>query len=90
MIDVIGWLGSICLSLCGAPQAWACIRQGHARGIDPGFLTLWLGGEVLVFTYVATEVKDASLLLNYTANLLFVGVIAYYRAFPRRPDEAGR
>lgn len=84
MIESIGWLGGACFAVCGLPQALTCIRQGHSEGINGGFLTLWILGEVLTITYVLAGLGLVwPLILNYALNLVFVTVIAFYKLFPR-------
>ena len=72
------------LALCALPQAVAVMRQGHADGIDPVFIGMWFGGEVLLFAYVALKGKregyppDYPLLINYGLNIALTGVIVGY------------
>lgn len=80
--DLIGWLGAACLALCGLPQAWASIRQGHSHGITWGMLVLWGVGEVLTLAYVF-PMMDLPLIANYAANTVLVGIIVYYKWRPR-------
>lgn len=80
---ILGWIGGIAFALCGAPQALACYRQGHARGISPSFIGLWALGEVCTAVYVALDVGLVwPLLANYAANAVFIGIVARYRLFP--------
>lgn len=84
MSTFIGWFGSICLALCGAPQAFHCIRQGHARGLSPLFLGLWFSGEVCYVTAVLMEFGwVAWMLTNYLLNIIFVLVMFKYLIWPR-------
>lgn len=87
MMAVIGWLGSFMFCFCGLPQAWACYREGHAKGLSHGFLWMWFFGEVFTLVYVlALDVSAGStkpLLTNYFVNLAFLLVIMRYKYFPR-------
>lgn len=84
MGEAIGWVGGVAFAVCGLPQAITCHRQGHANGIDAGFLGLWLLGEVCTLIYVLLDVGLAwPLLVNYGANLVLTGAITYYKLFPR-------
>ena len=83
MLEVIGWIGSICFSLCALPQALLCLRQGHARGCDAGFLLLWFIGEVASLIYIIPQ-DVLPVLFNYIVNLLFLVVILRYKFWERR------
>lgn len=84
LIDLCGIVGPAALALCGLPQAIQVARQGHARGMGWPLLSLWLFGEVLTLVFVACTVNDAvALVMNYAANAVIVGVMCWYRAFPR-------
>jgi len=80
--ELVGWIGSICFATCGAPQAIACIKQGHARGLSFTFLVLWFMGEVC---YIAATVAAFGivpwLLFNYLLNILWILIMLYYRCF---------
>lgn len=80
--EIIGWLGSICLAICGIPQAISSIKDKHSHGISWGFVLLWAFGELFALTYVF-EKLDAPLLLNYGINMLIVGIILYYKINPK-------
>ena len=85
MISVIGWIGSVCFALCGVPQAVACYRQGHAKGISTIFLLLWASGEVLYIIAVFMEFGFVAwMMANYFTNLVSISVIIRYRFWARR------
>ncbi len=85
MADVVGWIGSILFAICGAPQALKSIREGHSRGLSPAFLGFWFTGEVCyLYSTVAKFGLVSWLVFNYLGNILFVAVIIYFAAFPRR------
>ena len=86
LIEILGWLGSICLAICGLPQAWMSYKEKHSHGISWGFLLLWSFGECFALAYVANKL-DAPLLLNYAANIGIVGVILYYKIKPKTSFE---
>lgn len=33
-MELAGWLGSIMLAVCAAPQAWQSYKQKHADGVQ--------------------------------------------------------
>jgi len=86
MADTIGWIGSLFLAVCGAPQAWKCFRQRTAKGISPWFVTLWLGGEICYVVSVLMKFGWVSwMMFNYSLNIFFALVIAYYLVFAKVP-----
>ena len=81
--EILGWIGSILFAVCGAPQAWQCMRDGHSRGLNWFFLLAWLGGEILTILYVLPKM-DLPLLANYFANLIFLLVMVRYKLWERK------
>jgi uncharacterized protein with PQ loop repeat len=82
--DVIGWIGSICFAICGIPQAWQCIKQGHAKGISPLFLALWFAGEVCYILGVYIQFGFVLwMMVNYLFNVALVSIMIYYSLCPR-------
>lgn len=77
---MIGWLGSILLSICGLPQAIQCVKQKHADGVNWCFLGFWGSGEVFTLWYILSkESLDFPLILNYGLNIIFISIIVYYK-----------
>lgn len=81
LISIIGWIGAVCLALCGVPQAWMSHKDKHSHGISWSFLLLWAFGELFALLYVYDKL-DLPLLLNYSINILILGVILYYKIKP--------
>ena len=86
IFEIMGWLGSICLAICGIPQAWQSYKDKHSDGISWGFVLLWAFGEVFALVYVYDKL-DLPLLLNYATNILILGVILYYKVKPQNKLE---
>jgi uncharacterized protein with PQ loop repeat len=86
IFEIMGWLGSICLAICGIPQAWQSYKDKHSDGISWGFVLLWAFGEVFALAYVYDKL-DLPLLLNYATNILILGVILYYKVKPQNKLE---
>jgi uncharacterized protein with PQ loop repeat len=82
LFEILGWLGSICLAICGIPQAWQSIKDKHSHGISWGFVLLWAFGEIFALAYVYDKL-DLPLLLNYATNILILGVILYFKINPK-------
>lgn len=81
MIDFIGWIGGIFLSVCALPQAIKVFKEKHADGTSHGMLMLWFFGEVFTLIYVCCEKWSPPLILNYSLNIVFMSVILYYKYF---------
>jgi hypothetical protein len=81
----LGWLGSICFSVCGVPQAIECHIAGHGKGLSHAFIWLWAVGEILTLIYVLSlTVSLAPLIFNYGFNLGTLIIIIRYKYWPRR------
>lgn len=82
-METIGWLGSILFAFCGLPQAVESYRVKNSDGLTWGFLAMWFWGEVFTFVYVLPTLLWP-LVFNYTANLIFLLVILFYKIKPTR------
>lgn len=82
-METIGWLGSVMLAFCGFPQAVESWRTKNSDGLTWGFLLLWFWGEVFTFVFVLPTML-LPLVFNYTANLIFLAIIIYYKIRPVR------
>ena len=87
LFNILGWLGSVCLAICGIPQAIQSYRDKHSHGISWGFLLLWTFGEIFALAYVYDKL-DLPLLVNYGSNILIVGIMLYYKIYPGTKDES--
>ncbi len=86
LFEIMGWLGSICLAICGVPQAVQSYKDKHSEGISNGFLILWALGEVFALAYVYDKL-DLPLLLNYATNIFILAVIIYYKMYPKKSED---
>lgn len=82
-METIGWIGSILLAFCGLPQAIESWRTKNSDGLTWSFLLMWGMGEVFTIIYILPK-WHWPLIFNYTANLIFIGIILYYKIKPRR------
>lgn len=82
-LELIGWIGGILLAICGIPQAYKSLKQGHSTGISASFLWLWFWGEVLVLIYVVPQLLYP-LIFNYLFNIMIIGIILWYKYIPRK------
>ena len=82
-MELIGWLGSILLAFCGLPQAIESIRTKSSEGLTWGFIIMWFAGEIMTFIYILPQMV-LPLIFNYTANIIFLAIIIYYKLAPKR------
>ena len=81
-LELMGWTGSMLLAFCALPQAVESWRKKDSSGTTWGLLCMWGLGEVFTLLYVLPKM-DIPLLLNYSANIMFLSVIIYYKIFGR-------
>jgi len=84
--EACGWIGSICLAFCAVPQARLSIEQGHSNGISNGLLWMWALGELFTLIFLVNQARDKwnwPLIMNYSANIVFIGIVIWYKVFPR-------
>jgi uncharacterized protein with PQ loop repeat len=77
-MENIGWIGSILLAFCGLPQAIESYKTKSSEGLTWGFISMWFIGEILTIIYILPQMV-LPLLFNYTANIIFLSVIIYYK-----------
>jgi hypothetical protein len=82
MLEIIGWLGSASLAICGVPLAWQTFKQKHARGINNWLIALWLFGEIATVIYIIPK-QDYPLLFNYSLNIMCLAVVVRYKIYPK-------
>ena len=82
-MDIIGYIGSIMLAVCGLPQAIESFKTKSSEGLTWGFILLWFFGELFTFAYIIPKM-DLPLLINYSANIIFLIIIIYYKVNPRK------
>jgi uncharacterized protein with PQ loop repeat len=82
-MEIIGWVGSICFSICAIPQAYQSIKKKHSRGINYSTLWLWAIGEVCMIIYEFNDIPSLPRLSNYLFNIGSLAVILYYKHFPK-------
>jgi uncharacterized protein with PQ loop repeat len=82
-METLGYIGSIMLAICGLPQAIESFKTKSSEGLTWGFLALWFFGEIFTFAYILPKM-DLPLLINYSANIIFLSVIIYFKLFPKK------
>lgn len=81
MLQIIGWIGSICLALCPIPFAWQSYKEKKST-ITKWGLILWMVGELCTAAYILPK-KDYPLLLNYGLNIICLMVVVKYKLYPK-------
>ena len=82
-METLGYIGSIMLAICGLPQAIESFKTKSSEGLTWGFIGLWFWGEIFTFAYILPKM-DLPLLINYSANIIFLSVIIYFKLFPKK------
>ena len=82
-LEWMGWIGALCLAFCAVPQAIMSVKQKHSHGISKGLLWLWSLGELFTLIYIWYGTRDLPLLVNYGLNVIFIGIVIWYKVFPR-------
>jgi uncharacterized protein with PQ loop repeat len=82
-MEYIGWIGSILLAFCGLPQAIESYKTKNSDGLTWGFLGMWGMGEIFTIIYILPK-WHWPLIFNYTANIIFIAIILYYKIKPKR------
>lgn len=84
---MIGWIGSILLAFCAAPQALKAYVDGEAKGLSLITLIMWTTGEVCTLIALLYESQlKYYLIFNYGCNILLLSGIWKYKLFPRNED----
>lgn len=80
--EVIGYISSFLLAICGSFEALRSIKN---KRCDIGNLMLytWLLGEIGLTVYNLIA-QDLILFINYGFNILFILIMVYYKVFPKR------
>ena len=77
LLEICGWLGSLCLALCAVPFAWQSYKEKKSDITSWG-VALWLVGEVLISIYVIPK-RDYPLIFNYALNIACLAVVVRYK-----------
>jgi len=70
MVEVVGWIGAICFSICAIPQCIHVYKTKSTKDLSWGFLSLWFSGALFSLGYI--------LLLNIEAGEYQIPIIANY------------
>jgi len=81
-MEVVAWMATVILSLCGIPQAIKVFKEGHAEGISGAFIVMYLTGSSLNLIYVIS-LWELPLIAGTITGLFCVSTYAFYKLFPR-------
>lgn len=86
MIEIIGHLGALLLSLSSAPQLITTYRKKDVTGLSLNMLLLWGIGCALMGVYVLFTSRQTPLLINYALNtaLVFSNIVLYVKYKPNK------
>ena len=69
MNDLIGWIGSLVLSLSGIPQIYKIIKTKSAGDISIQFMAMWAGGLILLLIHTLNlDNYSIPLVANYALS----------------------
>lgn len=81
--QTFGWVYSLAFALSAIPQAMKSIKDKNSDGVADGTLLLWIVGE-LAGTVYGISLVQWPIIFNCVLNTVFVGIILWYRIFPKR------
>lgn len=70
MIQIMGYVGAVCLALCAIPQLVKVLITKNVSSLSVVNLVLWSIGCTLMSIYVFLTSKDIPLLANYILNAI--------------------
>lgn len=84
-VQAVGWIYSISFALSALPEAVASLKKGKTDIAD-GTIGFWILGEITGLAY-GIGLMQWPLIFNCGVNALLVGIILWYRLFPRKEKE---
>ena len=81
MIEIVGHLGAVLLSLSSAPQLYKTYKTKDITGLSLNMLLLWAFGCAFMGIYVVYTTRQIPLLINYAFNttLVFSNIVLYFK-----------
>lgn len=81
MIEIVGHLGAVLLSLSSAPQLYKTYKTKDIAGLSLNMLLLWAFGCAFMGIYVVYTTRQMPLLINYAFNttLVFSNIVLYFK-----------
>jgi uncharacterized protein with PQ loop repeat len=83
MIQTLGYIATFFVSAAALPQTIKAVREGHSRGVSGVFLSMLMVGFILMSLYLCLTKPVYPVLINYVINMVLMGIVSYYKLFPR-------
>jgi len=77
-MEFVGWVSSICFSVCSIPQAWYVYKKKDASFMTWPALILWGVGEICGIAY-SIYLQDLPIFTNMAVNLVCFLIMFYYK-----------
>lgn len=84
-MNTIGLVGSLLLTFCGVPELFRTLKNQRCD-VGWGFVLMWFFGEIFCLFY-GLDLNEIPLIINYTFNLLIVGVMLYFKLKGELPER---
>lgn len=88
-LKALAWFGTLILVVRGVPQAYLCWKQGHSLGLSSSMLWLWFVGSIFMLPNSMGNL-NGPIVTVYLTNVLFVGIMLFYKYFPRIKNDTGK
>ena len=85
LIDVCGWIGSICYAVYSIPQAIDAYKKGYTQGLSNSMVLLLFFGALCSLIYIIPDVTSP-LFYNFSISLMAASTILRYHFFPRKDN----
>lgn len=83
MIEYVGWLGAILLTISSIPQMIQSLKRKNSEGVNSLFICLMISGALLSIVY-STYHGRWPLVLDHTVLTISFLIIGYYKIFPKK------
>ena len=89
MLTIISVFGSFLLSISNIPQMIRSISERNSNGVSLLTLIIGIVGLLCLLIYVSLTYFDVCLMINYGFNVIVLGVILYFKLFPKNEGRNG-
>jgi uncharacterized protein with PQ loop repeat len=83
MLTLISIIGSFLLAFSNVPQMIKSCLDKNSNGVSILTLIIGIVGLGMLFIYVSFTYMDLCLMFNYGFNVFVLGVILYWKLFPK-------
>lgn len=80
-IEILGWVGSFFLTICGLPQLWTTFAKKDVRGLSVYMSIFWCAGCLCMLVVSIYHRFPVALITNYILNALCAGalIVGYFK-----------